>query len=80
MNAQAALPRRHPSVVAMLAAAAAEAPDVEALVDGERRIDYADMLASVAAFAHELQALGARGERVATLVGNSIEACVAVSL
>lgn len=77
MNAQAALPRRHPSVVAMLAAAAAEAPDVEALVDGERRIDYADMLASVAAFAHELQALGARGERVATLVGNSIEACVA---
>lgn len=77
MNAQAMLPRRHPSVVAMLAAAAAEAPDVEALVDGERRIDYADMLASVAAFAHELQALGARGERVATLVGNSIEACVA---
>ncbi len=72
-----ALPRRHPSVVAMLAAAAAEAPSAEALVDGQRRVGYAGFLASVATFAHELQALGARGERVATLVGNSIEACVA---
>lgn len=77
MGAEHALPRRHPSVVAMLAAAAAEAPDAEALVDGARRVDYAGYVASVAAFAHDLQTLGARGERVATLVGNSVEACVA---
>ena len=73
----AALPRTWPTVVEMLAAAAADAPLAEALVCGERRIDYATYVASVAGFAHELQALGARGERVATLLGNSIEACVA---
>jgi long-chain acyl-CoA synthetase len=69
---------RHPSVVAMLAAAAAEAPQAEALVFGARRLDYAGYLASVAGFARELEALGARGERVATLIGNSIESCVAM--
>ncbi len=68
--------RVHDSVVGMLAAAAAEAPTGEALVDGERRLDYASYLACVADFARELEALGARGSRVATLLGNSIEACV----
>ncbi len=67
----------HPSVVAMLAATAAAWPTHEALVDRERRLDYAHYLACVAGFAHELQGLGAQGERVATLLGNSIEACVA---
>ncbi|MBE2244328.1 MAG: AMP-binding protein [Burkholderiaceae bacterium] len=69
---------RHPSVVAMLAAAAADAPSGEALVFGARRLDYATYLACVAGFARELEALGVRGERVATLIGNSIEACVAM--
>lgn len=69
--------RVHASVVAMLASAAAEAPDAEALVSGERRLDYATYLACVAGFARELEGLGARGARVATLLGNSIEACVA---
>jgi long-chain acyl-CoA synthetase len=69
--------RVHDSVVAMLAAAAAEAPTGEALVFGERRLDYATYLACVAGFARELESLGARGARVATLLGNSIEACVA---
>ena len=73
----APLPRCWPSVVEMLAAAAAAAPASEALVCGERRVDYATYIASVAGFAIELQALGARGERVATLLGNSVEACVA---
>jgi len=72
----AALPRVHASVVAMLAAAADEAPAVEALVDGERRLNYDAYLACVAAFAARLEALGARGERVATLLANSIEACI----
>ena len=73
----ATLPRSWPTVVAMLAAAAAEAPAGEALVCGERRLDYATYLASVAGFAHELQGLGVQGGRVATLLGNSIEACIA---
>ena len=72
-----ALPRVHPTVVAMLAEAAAQAPAVEALVDAERRLNYRDYLSCVAAFAARLEALGARGERVATLLGNSIEACIA---
>ncbi|MEO8125170.1 MAG: AMP-binding protein, partial [Burkholderiales bacterium] len=73
-----ALPGAHESVVAMLAAAAAEAPHAEALVFGERRLDYAGYLACVSGFARELEALGARGERVATLIGNSIDACIAM--
>ena len=57
--------------------AARDAPQGEALVFGERRLDYAGYLASVAAFARELQSLGAAGGRVATLLANSIEACIA---
>ena len=72
-----ALPRVHASVVDMLVAAAREAPGAEALVFGARRVDYATYLASVAGFARELEGLGARGGRVATLIGNSIEACIA---
>jgi long-chain acyl-CoA synthetase len=68
---------KHATVVHMLAAAAAERPDGEALVCGERRLDYARYAGAVAAFASELEALGARGGRVATLIPNSIEACVA---
>ena len=71
------LPRTWPTLVEMLAAAAAEAPATEALVFRERRLDYASYLACVAGFARELDALGARGQRVATLLGNSIEACIA---
>ncbi|HMA08337.1 MAG TPA: AMP-binding protein, partial [Ramlibacter sp.] len=78
MNAATpALPRAEPTIVQMLAAAARDAPQVEALVFGERRLDYAGYLASVAAFARELQSLGAAGGRVATLLGNSIDACIA---
>ncbi|HLS54852.1 MAG TPA: AMP-binding protein [Zeimonas sp.] len=72
-----ALPRVYPTVVHMLADAAAREPRAEALVCGERRLDYAGYLASVHAFAAELETLGARGARVATLLGNSVDACVA---
>jgi long-chain acyl-CoA synthetase len=65
------------TVVHLLAAAAAARPDGEALVCGERRLDYAGYAGAVAAFAGELAGLGARGGRVATLIPNSIEACVA---
>ena len=70
-------PASYPSVVHMLAAAAQRAPRGEALVFENRRLDYADYAACAAGLARELQALGARGERVATLLDNSIEACVA---
>ena len=45
------------TVVEMLAAAATEAPDAEALVFGDRRLTYATYLACVAGFARELYAL-----------------------
>jgi long-chain acyl-CoA synthetase len=66
-----------PSVVHLLAAAAQRAPQREALVCGDERITYADYLAAVAALAQELRAQGAAGGRVATLIGNSIDACIA---
>lgn len=71
------MPRSWPTVVDMLQACAQAAPTTEALVCGDRRLDYARYLACVAGFAHELQGLGVQGGRVATLLGNSIEACVA---
>jgi len=71
------LPRAEPTVVQMLAAAAAAEPHAAALVCGQRRLDYAGYHASVAGFARELQALGAAGGRVATLMGNSVDACIA---
>ncbi len=65
------------SVVHMLADAASRAPRAEALVFAGRRLGYAEYVSCVAGFARELEALGARGERVATLLGNSLEACIA---
>ena len=76
-RAAPALPRVHPTVVHMLADAAARVPHGEALVCGEQRLDYASYLECVRGFAVELGSLGARGGRVATLLGNSIDACIA---
>ena len=76
-TARFALPTAQPTVVQMLAAAAQHSPDGEALVFGARRLDYSTYLACVAGFARELQSLDAAGGRVATLVGNSIDACIA---
>jgi long-chain acyl-CoA synthetase len=61
----------------MLVHAAHRHPGRSALVCGQRRLDYAGYLAAVAALAQELEALGARGQRVATLLPNSIDACIA---
>ena len=65
------------SVVHMLAHATRGGASVEALVQGDRRLGYGEYASCVAGFARELRGLGARGERVATVLGNSIEACVA---
>lgn len=67
----------YPSVVHMLSAAAERSPDAEALAEGAMRLTYREYAACVAAFAEELQALGAQGERVATVLPNSIDACIA---
>ncbi len=75
---QAVLPRVHPTVVHMLAEAAALAGDREALVCGARRLTYAQYLNCVAAFAHELEQAGARGARVALVCGNSLELPIAM--
>ena len=53
----------------MLVDAAERAPDREALVCGDVHLTYAGFLSCVAAFAHELQALGAAGQRVAVNSG-----------
>ncbi len=69
---------RYPSVVHMLDDAARLAPDGEALVCGDERLGYAGYLRCVAGFAHELLGLGARGRRVAIVLGNSIDTCIAL--
>jgi long-chain acyl-CoA synthetase len=70
-----------PSVVHMLADTAARVPSREALLVGAERLTYADLLACSAGFARELASLGpggsVRGERIAILLPNSVEICIA---
>lgn len=73
-----ALPPVHATVVHMLAAAADRWPDREALVCGAERLSYREYLGAVAGFATELRGLGAAGERVALLIGNSVDLCIAM--
>jgi len=68
----------HPTVVHMLAAAAAANPQGEALVCGERRVTYAEYASFVSALSEELLDYGVKGGRVATLLPNSIETCIAM--
>jgi len=73
-------PRIFPTVVHMLADAAERWPDREALVAGNERLSYRGYLCCVAGFAREFQALvieGMRGERVASILPNGIETCIA---
>jgi long-chain acyl-CoA synthetase len=57
----------------MLAAAAAASPQGEALVCGKRRLTYAEYFDAVNGLAASL-----KGERIATLLPNSIETCIAM--
>ncbi len=72
------LPHIHPTVVHMLAAAAERWPDREALVCGSDRLSYKQYFVAVTEFAAELRELGAAGERVALLMGNSVDICIAM--
>lgn len=67
-----------PTVIHMLAAAARSHPAREALVCDGERLNYLEFHQAAAAFAQELSALGVRGERVALILGNSIDICVAM--
>src|SRR4051812_7456838 len=61
------------TVVDILAAAAAARPDGVALAFDDRRLTYRQYAGAVASLARRLE-----GERIATLLPNSIEACVAM--
>lgn len=72
------LPKVHPTVVHMLAEAAVTCPSATALVFGTVRLTYAGYRDRVAAFAQELIRLGARGQRVALICGNSLDLPIAM--
>ena len=72
------LPHVFPTVVHMLADATKLAPQREALVCDDERLDYAEYFRCVAGFAHELIGLGAAGGRVGIVLGNSIDICIAM--
>ncbi len=67
-----------PTVVHMLAAAAREHPTREALISESERLTYDEFQSAVAAFAAELTQLGVAGERVALVLGNSVDICIAM--
>lgn len=71
------LPRQHPTVVHALLDAAQRSPGAPALRCGDEALDYRAYAACVAGFARELAGLAAKGERVALLMGNSIDIAVA---
>jgi long-chain acyl-CoA synthetase len=69
--------RKATTVVGLLRQAADRAAEHEALVCGSVRLSWFGYRRAVAGFASALRGLGAAGERVALLCGNSIEAAVA---
>ncbi len=69
---------KHESVVHMLVDAATQSPEREALVCGEQRVNYADYLSAVSGFAEHLLALELMGSRVAIIMRNSIDICIAM--
>src|SRR5262245_60060644 len=68
--------RPYPTVVHMLRETAVRWPEREAVVCGDERLSYATYLGAIATFASELVSLGARGERVALVLGNGPDICV----
>ena len=72
------LPVAFPTVVHALADAAAKSPEGEALALGGERLNYREYLRCVAGFSRELRQLGLGGRRVALLMGNSIDVCIAM--
>ncbi len=71
------LPRLFDTVVHMLQDAGGKSPDHVALTCEGQDMTYQSFVRCVAGFARELEGLGARGERVALVCGNSFEIVVA---
>lgn len=72
-----ALPRVHTSIVSMLDHTANEFPDHLAVVSGDDRLSYEELRRCVSSIAHLLMDAGSPGRRVATVLPNSLIACVA---
>jgi long-chain acyl-CoA synthetase len=72
------LPRVFDTVVHLLVDAEERAGGATALLCGERHLSYTEYLRCVAGFGRELEALGARGGRIALVCGNSIEMAIAM--
>jgi len=72
------LPYIHPTVVHMLIDAAAHAPQGEALVSAGERLTYSEYLRCVIGFAEELKTYNVAGGRVALVMRNSIDICIAM--
>ena len=72
------LPEVYPSVVHMLAEAAHRWPDREAVACGGDRLTYSDYFGAVAGFAKQLTELGASQQRVALVMANSVDICIAM--
>ncbi|MEZ5501024.1 MAG: long-chain fatty acid--CoA ligase [Steroidobacteraceae bacterium] len=73
-----ALPHVHATVVHMLDATARAHGEREALVCGSERLSYEAYRAAVAGFANELRRLDLAGKRIALVLGNSIDICIAM--
>jgi len=69
--------KRYETVVHMLRETCERAADRQALVVDEKSLNYAQYLQAVTAFARELNAHGVAGRRVATVLANGMETCVA---
>ena len=72
------LARTHRSVVHMLRAAAENWPTREALVCGDDRLTYSEYFNAVGGLADALKKRGASGQRVALIMTNSVDICIAM--
>lgn len=79
MNASvsASLPNVHATVIHMLREAVRHNPDGPALICGADQLSYREYGACVSGLARELTALGAAGERICVLMGNSVDIAIA---
>lgn len=78
MTDQDALPPQHETVVHMLQDALERRPDAIALQSGPTKLSYREYAGSVAGLAQRLIDQGAAGERVAVVMGNTIDMAVAM--
>ncbi|MCL4182115.1 MAG: AMP-binding protein [Burkholderiaceae bacterium] len=78
MPSKPKLPTVFPTVLHLLAAAASASPEREALVCGTDRLTYEEYARCVTGYAAVLREAGVRGGRVAVILGNSVDICIAL--